>query len=430
MNNNGILDINTNDISVDFNRLSLINSYMIALVCAGSLIARIFNILGLIENGLYSIIVFSALIISIVSCMVLTKFKCFQMNKRILIFLSGITILFLTSYYRLGNFDFHYLNDYFFEFLTYGLILFVLLSIPFYYEKVIAGVSMLSLVVLINPVVIINGLISERGINSGDLQIDMGLSYALLPSVVAGILHFIFFRKQANFFVKISYLINLFLFVLLMIFSIRGVIFSLFILLYALIFSLIQGKLKVIGKTLVYSSVAILLIIIVKINDVILFSYNYLLTKGIEFSALTKSVQKMQTTTGLSNGRINIYENVIQLIAENPLLGKGISYYAYYSGGRYPHNVILQSMLETGILLTIPLLILILIAVKVTFSSMDKFKEYKGFKVFVMFCFVSSVPRLMFSSYLWKEQLFWVLLFIILGSWVKKDLFKKPNDII
>src|SRR5699024_4331940 len=114
--------------------------------------------------------------------------------------------------------------------------------------------------------------------------------------------------------------------------------------LYALVFSLIQGKFKVLGKTLVYSSVAILLGIIIKINDIILFSYNYLLTKGIEFTALTKSVQKMQTDTGLSNGRINIYENVIQLIKENPLLGKGISYYAYYSGGRFPHNIVLQSM--------------------------------------------------------------------------------------
>src|SRR5699024_1966700 len=129
-------------------------------------------------------------------------FNGFQMNKRSLTFLLSIIILFLISYYRLDNFQ--YLNEYFLEFIFYGLILFIMMSMPIYYEKVIVGVSTVTLIVLINPFMIINGLISERGINSGDLQIDMGLSYALLPSVVSGTLHFIFFRKKANLIVKIS----------------------------------------------------------------------------------------------------------------------------------------------------------------------------------------------------------------------------------
>lgn len=414
MNNETISDINIIRTPVTEKKIALINSYMIALVCAGNLYARIFSVLGVIEQGLYSIIVFSALIISLTSCFVLTKFKSFKMNKRTILFLLWIVFLFLISYFRLDNIE--YLNEYFFQFLSYGLILFIMLSMPFNYEKIIAGVSVLTLIILVNPIGIINSLISEHDIYSGTLQIDMGLSYALLPSVVAGILHFVFFRKQSNMVVKISYLINLLFLILLIIFSVRGVIISLFILFYALIISLIKGKFRIFGKTLLYSSAVFLIVVAIKINDIILFTYEFLLSKGIEFSALTKSVNKMQSSSGISSGRINIYEKVFQLIKENPLLGEGISFYASYTGGLYPHNIILQLMLESGVLLTVPIIILILIAGKITFSSIDYFKKNKGFKVLVMFCFVSSVPRLMFSSYLWKEQLFWLLLLLILGS--------------
>src|SRR5699024_5661168 len=380
--------------SKSFNHLSKINGYMIAVVCAGSLIARIFNILGIVEEGMYPIIVVFALIVSLLSCFILTKFKAFQMNKFSLIFLLLTIAMFLISYLLLDNHIF--LNEYFIDFLSYGLILFIMMSIPFSYEKVIAGVSMLTLLILINPVVIVDGLISERGSNSGDFEIDMGLSYALLPSVVAGVVHFFYFRKQANYIVKISYFINLFIFVLLIIFSIRGVILSLFVLIYALISSFLIKKSKMTGKILIYTSLATLIVVAMKINDIILFTYNYLLQKGIEFAALTKSVQKMQLGSDLSNGRSIIYEDVMQLVVDNPVIGKGISYYAIYSGGRYPHNIVLQLLLETGIVLTIPIIIIILLAVKVSFSSMANFKEYHEYKAFIMFAFVSSIPRLMF----------------------------------
>src|SRR5699024_7865005 len=118
MNKNGVLDVHINNVSVEVNRLAIINSYMIALICSGSLIARIFNIIGLVEEGLYPLIVTFSLTVSLFSCMILTKFNGFQMNKRSLTFLLSIIILFLISYYRLDNFQ--YLNEYFLEFIFYG----------------------------------------------------------------------------------------------------------------------------------------------------------------------------------------------------------------------------------------------------------------------------------------------------------------------
>src|SRR5699024_3188038 len=131
----------------------------------------------------------------------------------------------------------------------------------------------------------------------------------------------------------------------------------------------------------------------------------------------------------LSSGRDTIYENVIKLILENPIIGKGISYYAVYSEGWYPHNIVLQLMLETGIVLTIPILVMILLAIKVSFSSVDKFKGNIGFKAFILFVFVSSIPRLMLSSYLWKEQFFWLLLFSMLSVGIGTfSLSNKVNE--
>lgn len=425
MDKNQILKKHIKGVHVNHHYVSIINSYMIALVCSGNVIARILNILGIIESGLYPMIIAFALTTSVFSCLIFTNFESFQMNKLSLVLILSIISLFLISYIRLDSYT--YLNEYFIEFMSYGFILFIMFSIPFYYKTIIEGISILTLFILINPVATINGLISERGVGSGDLQIDMGLSYALLPSVIAAIVHFIFYRKNSNTIIKFSYLINIFLFIFLITLSVRGIIISFVVLFYTLIFSLIKSKFKILGNMFLYVSMGVFILALIKLEEIITIIYQYLLDKGIEITALTKSVQKMQGNTGVASGRLDIYENVINLVKENPLLGKGISYYAYYSDGTFPHNIILQSMLETGLILTLPILLVILIATKISFSSMDEYNN-KAFKIFILFCFSSAIPRLMFSSYLWKEQLFWALVLVILSRFYKKrDKFSSKD---
>lgn len=399
----------------NFNLVLKINSYMIAIVSSGSFIAVIFNLLGIIEENFYSIIVIFSFSISIMSSFFLSKFRTFQINKRSFILVLGVLMLFLITYLRYDNY--YYLNESLTYFLFYGMIIFLMVSMPFSYEKVLRGTSMLSLLILLNPYLFFNEFITEAGI--GTSVIGMGLSYSLLTIITAGILHMFFYIKEGNFVVKISYVLNLILFILLLAYSTRGVLIALIILIYALIFTLIKRKFRIIKNIIVSFSLIIMFFIIFYIKDLLLFVYNYLLDKDIEINAITKSIYKMNNTSGLSGGRTPIYETVLQFFSEKPFVGNGIGYYAYYSGGSYPHNLVLQLLLETGVFITIPILIIILIGIKISFSSIDKYKEHEGYKIFITFCLVSSLPRLMFSSQIWEEPMFWLFIFSVLGYNVK-----------
>ncbi|RRN69920.1 hypothetical protein EI200_15620 [Peribacillus simplex] len=386
-----------------------INSFMIALICSGSLIALIFNALGIISEGLYPIISISALITSVISSFILTKFTHFRINiKNLFIFIFILTLFFL-SYLRFDHYQ--YLNEYFIKFLFFGGVIFLMLSFPISFKKVLTGISSLSLLILLNPITIIQNLLVTG--NSGYTALTMGTSYAILPSVIASSIHYLYYRKNSGLLVRLSYFLNFFLLILLIFQGTRGVLVAILMLAYAVVLSGFNNRSnKILRRTFGGISLAAFLIFLFNIEKVIITIYTYLHTLGIEVYALNKSVSKIQAE-GILNGRDIIYSNALNLLLDNPIVGSGISSYAYNYSGTYPHNLILHIFIEFGFLLAIPFIILLIISLLVTFSPLTKDENHNEIKIFIVFCFISSIPRLMFSSYLWQDQIFWLMMFTI-----------------
>ena len=77
------------------------------------------------------------------------------------------------------------------------------------------------------PLLFINGLMEthyREGLTSS--RMDMGISYALLPMVLAALLHFLYYRKTSNIIIKIGYLVNAILMIALLITGTRGGLLS------------------------------------------------------------------------------------------------------------------------------------------------------------------------------------------------------------
>lgn len=62
-----------------------------------------------------------------------------------------------------------------------------------------------------------------------------------------------------------------------------------------------------------------------------------------------------------SSGRGTIYEYALEKIGERPLTGYGIYGYLYIGLSPYPHNIILEILLQYGVVLGIPLLAILLV---------------------------------------------------------------------
>src|SRR5699024_2017118 len=150
---------------------------------------------------------------------------------------------------------------------------------------------------------------------------------------------------------------------------------ALVVLIFAIAFSLFDGKYKVVWRTILSTIILLLFLIIINIERILIFLYNYLAVKGIEVSAITKSINNMNSGDGLSSGRVRIYEKSLELITKNPIYGNGISYFQSNAYGNYLYNLFLQLLLETCIIISIPVVIVVLIAMRVTFSSLSKSKE-------------------------------------------------------
>ena len=404
----------------NYNIIEKVNSYMIDIVCSGGYISIVFNALGIIYDGLLPIISLVSVVISLSCCIFLTKFYAFKFNIKSIMLLLLIIFWFLISYLRFDSFN--YINSYFIQFLFYGGVIFILLSIPYSYKKIVFGMSVISLLILINPISIVNNIISTSFVEYS--MIPMGTSYSILPSVVASIIYFLYYKSRDDgYLVKISYLINFFLLILLIFEANRGISVALLILLYTIWFSGFKKRTyRRTRLTFAYLSIFLLTIGVLNIEQVLVMTNNFLQKMGIEIATISKSVYKIQTA-GLLNGRDDVYHNAWDLILYNPLFGSGISSYAYHYDGFYPHNIILQLLLEFGIIFSIPFFILLLKSLLISFISLKDDNKYNEFKVFIIFCFVCSIPRLMLSSYFWQDQMFWLMLF----SLTKFNVLKRTS---
>ena len=111
----------------------------------------------------------------------------------------------------------------------------------------------------------------------------------------------------------------------------------------------------------------------------------------------------------VSNGRTSLYQMALNGFFQSPLWGNGIASFNNYS--IYPHNLFLQMLYETGVLMFIPVSYLIYKAFMIMILKRESSIDYR----LITFLFIISIIQLSFSSHFWMRQQFWMLIWIMLS---------------
>lgn len=117
--------------------------------------------------------------------------------------------------------------------------------------------------------------------------------------------------------------------------------------------------------------------------------------------------------------RLELYENALANAAESPLFGKSITVRAEDGTDMYPHNIILESLVATGMLGTVPLLFLVGAGLGAAWRILTRMPDLGWIPIlFIMF-----LTGAMFSGAIFSNVGMWIALASTLScdSWMRKN---------
>jgi hypothetical protein len=240
-------------------------------------------------------------------------------------------------------------------------------------------------------------------------SINMDVSYAVLPCVIAGIIQFFCYKKDKGLLKYFIYIVSIYYFSRLLMNGMRGTILCV-IIAFFLAFYFGNGRKKITISKFIFAIFIILILMLYKIilDGLQLFLSNH----NLSIYALDKF---LRLSGNISNGRYDIWFTCFKGFLNSPIWGNGLDSFKYYTGFIYPHNFLLQIMFEGGVLI---LSIFLAFTIKGTryVLNIDK-KEIKFTYIFV---FSVSVPYLFFSANMWITPLLW----IFVGLMIRYSHFK------
>ncbi|MCU9599708.1 O-antigen ligase family protein [Pallidibacillus thermolactis] len=399
-----------------------VNSFMIAIVLTADFISRMIAAIVGVEENIKPTLTIIAFLVSY-TIVITTKYRVkFEINS--LIFLYFIILTFVISFLFLGIDS--YTSEYFFLFLLYGIIPFLLTRLIYSSSQVIYYTMLIGNIVLINPLAFREYIMVGETYN----YVSMDATYAILPSIVATIIYILFIKRKGKMLVSIvSLLSNSFLLYIVIFEGSRGATLAIILLLLILLYIIISRKINLnLEAASIYSfCIALLFIIlsilVINIQKVLYWINNLMLSFDIEMAAITKTMNfiNQHGLSGVLNGRDVIYEISYGMFKESPIYGHGVGVFADLHG-TYPHNLFLQLLVEGGILLTIPFILIFIFIFWYLIKPWYKGDILYKKRIFILFLFIICIPRLTFSSFLWKEQAFWLLCFFIFSVLNKRKL--------
>lgn len=251
----------------------------------------------------------------------------------------------------------------------------------------------------------------------------MTISYYMLPLFITIIIDF-YINKPRNIKVMIMkpiiYLIIFYPYLLFLIkYVSRGVILALVVCIFLISIHNKTIKKKFFIITMTISVIFILMCFGVPILKEV---ENFLENKEIRIEVIRKSINLIEEGK-FDNGRNIIYQNAIEGIIQNPILGHGIgSFNKTY--GTYPHNVFLQILYEGGIIGGIVIGIFCFLGIYYILCERNV-KERD--KIILIYLFSISMIKLMLSQEYWFDTLFWVYIFKVVSILNKRMLLKRRN---
>ena len=391
-----------------------ISSIILAVVCSTFLISNYFRVFFSIYSNIgdYILICMSILLILM------------QLKKKIRIsyyYLSLLVILpfaigiLISNGLKNGNVI---ILDYAKYFIAYALIAFITTR-----NTVNVELLLRSMMIFVIPIVATGnsfwiGTSVER---IGGTSTSMGASYALLPSVIAFILHFSYFRKR-NKLNLVLYIVNAYCCFRLIISGTRGSLIGIMMIVFYVLVD--RNKDKANGKKMILSYgilISVISFTLSKIDLIITNIYQLLSKNGVYINVINKSYNEIVRNSTMLNGREKLWDDARSIIL---LKSSGVGVGGYEDiYGIYPHNIIMQLLLEYGWIVGIALItVLLVLFFKGITYNMDS-------KIIIVLYFFCSIPRLIVSSTYWKDEFFW--LFLIYSSFtIWKNRKEKINAMI
>jgi hypothetical protein len=390
------------------------NSLIIALLMS-------FNIINAVIDAFIVVDLEVGLLVGGTICILFIIFslmnKDFSTNKKSLFLISYIIFTIVVSLPLLSFYD--GTIETLINFIFYGLISILIGSKSFDTQMVTRYTVYISLVSIF-PFV---DLLKNYTKTFSYTRIDMGLSYALLPVVIAAITHFIYYRKSANLFIWIGYIFNAYCLFLLIFGGSRGVLVSILFFFWFLSLNKFvnkNGSSEFINHRKLWFLFSCFLIIIslILFENIIVIVHESLSSLGIEIAFVEKNYYLLQSAGDISNNRMTLYGQALEGFANSPIWGNGIGSFQYYTGVAYPHNIILELLYEGGLILATPIILILLIGMlKVLTGKVKSKDEY----LYVALLIASSMPRLMVSASFWSIQIFWLLVAFFVTRIINKQ---------
>jgi O-antigen ligase len=383
---------------------SFYNTISLSIILSLNILAVIFSSLNIISSGFTFFAVIFSLLISLFPSFIK---KSFSINKVVIALVAYIFLLFLFSYLRL---NFHQMTtEYFLNFILLGLISMFLGSKKINTEMLLRIMSYLSFLLFF----FISSIFNEYSLESSYISIEMGISYAILPISIGTFLHMFYYFKFSNLIIKLSYLFNFYYLFLLIAYGTRGGILAIFVL-FIFMFSLKINRGSLSGSLTKFLIVVILsLLTFLFVVPLLEITYSLLEYINIELSFVEKSIILLKNEGNILNLRASLYSIAWSGFLDSPIFGQGIGSFNLNTGQLYVHNILLDLLYETGLMLSVPIFLIIIKSTHILFFPN---KISLNYYIFLLFLYSISIPRLALSASLWSVQSVWILISsIIIG---------------
>lgn len=338
-------------------------------------------------------------------CVILIALFIFSLliNKKVnLSFSSIIVIILLFILYMLTILKYKEINYSIFQLVFYVMLPIIISQQDINIKKVLEYILLLSFPLVFG----INKMLALE--NVGLNQSNMYNTFCFIPSVVSMLIYVFLYSKSMNKKYLPLLILNIYYLLVVSITAVRGfwlvIIFFVFLNMY-MFFQKRESK-----KTytlILLISIVLFIISIFYIDKITLVLLNLAeLVFGSNVGIIIKTRALLQRGD-VFNGRFQLWLTAIDFIKANPVKGYGFESFARLTYGKYPypHNFILQLILDCGIIGIIPL---INILKSIIYFFENKISNNDN-KIFLLLLLTITVPILLFSNNIWKYSSLWIL---------------------
>lgn len=355
-------------------------------------------------NGVIGIDGISNITIAVIwICYFINLFQKKAIFKNAVIFpIIYISIIFLISYIFVPNAG--NISNYSMRFYAFCIISMIIGMQKIDVKKTLSYINIIGIICVI--------LLNMREFDHYNTGEKMGISYAMLPVLLSGVIVLFLTKKY-----KLIALANIIL-IMRNYISIapRGVWVSvaLFLILFSFVFlkknKIIHGFVAQTGYLVLMSSLALwfnenMEEILKNINDF------FKRKLRMEIYAIDKYIRYLNKDD-VFNGRDIRWQMASECIKRSPIIGNGIGYFETLSNGSYTHNIFLQAMSEAGLFFLIPIIVIIYRSIKQIFSFHDKLDDIE--RAYISMLFIIGIVVLCYSSVYWMWPPFWYLVGFVL----------------